>query len=105
MAVTGRVHITELLTLATDHRGHEVMAGKMPGLAQQVVAIGAASAQSGAFGSATRFIRIDADTACYWDVGANPTADAAAHRYIAAGNFEYIGVEPGHKLAVIAVPA
>lgn len=105
MAVTGRVHITELLDLATDFRGNPVMAGKLPGITEQVVAIGGTSAASSAFSSATRFIRIDADTACYWTVGADPTADAADHRYIAAGSFEYVGVEPGHKLAVIAVPS
>lgn len=103
MAVTGRVHITELLGLATDFRGNPVMAGKMPGIAEQVVAIGATSAASDPFSDATRFIRIDADTPCYWTVGADPTADAATSKYL-GGGFEYVGVEPGHKLACIAVP-
>jgi hypothetical protein len=93
--------ITEYSELATTGSGHRVMAGQEPSLVNQQVAIGPVSEQSLPFGDTTKFIRIHADAACRVAVGSDPTASSASMR-VGAGGTEYLGVQPGIKLAVIA---
>lgn len=70
-----------------------------PGAASKVL-IGAASAQSGAFGSSTGLIRIACSVGCFIAIGANPVADSNS-LFLPAGMVEYFGVSPGQKIAVI----
>lgn len=99
------IHITEGSSLGTAaapagaYPLMQVMA--LPAVAQQVVAVGGASAQSAAFGAGTRFIRIETDVGCRIAIGASPTA-AATSLPLSAGAVEYFAVQPGHRLAVIA---
>lgn len=73
-----------------------------PPLAIQAVAIGAGSTQSSAINAATRFVRLTAFAACYFKVGTNPTAVAdATSTSLASGTIADIGVQAGHKIAVI----
>lgn len=81
--------------------GAEVMqTGNEPAIAYQSVNIGASSAQSSAFNSLTRFIRVHTDAICSIKIGSNPTAVVTETR-LAADQTEYFSVEPGHKIAVI----
>lgn len=95
------LEVTELSELSKTGIGSQVMAGQMPWIAHQQVAIGASSAQSQAFSDTTRFIRIHTDVTCRVAFGNNPTASSTSMR-MTAGNTEYLGVTPGHKVAVIA---
>jgi len=71
-----------------------------PSIASQTVAIGAAT-QSAAFSLSTTLVRVHVDAICSVAFGANPTATTSNKRF-AAGQTEYFGVVPGHKLSVIA---
>jgi hypothetical protein len=95
------LYITEYQLLAQD-AGNEAQMPLDPPLAQQTVAIGASSAQSAAFNTATQFIRIHADAVCSILIGTNPTATATSSR-MAANQTEYRGVPAGggYKIAVI----
>jgi len=95
------LEVTEFVELSRSGPGAQVMAGQMPWVAHQQVAVGASSTQSAAFSDATRFIRIHTDANCRVLFGFNPTATSTSMR-MAAGNTEYLGVVPGHKVAVIA---
>lgn len=72
-----------------------------PGATTQTVSIGGASAQSSAFGSTTRFVRIHTDAICSVAFGSNPTATTSKAR-LAANQTEYFAVRPGDKVAVIS---
>lgn len=67
----------------------------------QSIPIAGVSAQSAAFGAATRIIRIVPDVNCAIAVGPNPTA-VATGTLIPASFVEYFAVSPGDKIAVIA---
>ena len=64
------------------------------------VTIGAASAQSAAFGSQTFDIRLVSTVASHVRIGSNPTA-VAADTLLPANVPEYFHVYPGEKVAVI----
>ena len=74
-----------------------------PGIADQVVAIGAASVQSAAFNPKTRAVRLIADAGCSFLFGDNPIATALNAR-LPGDQREYFAVQPGQKIAVIANP-
>lgn len=92
--------VTEYSQMADDGYGRLLPTGREPGHQQQI-AIGGASAQSVAFGGATRFVRLHTDAACRIKFGSNPTADGTSAR-MAAGSTEFFGVRPGDKVAVIS---
>lgn len=72
--------------------------------ASQNVTIGAASAQSTAFGAGVFDVRVVATVACYVRVDTNPTA-VTTDTYLPAGVPEYFRVSPGQKMAVIQASA
>jgi len=92
--------ISEYQRLAADQQTSAVMTGVEPAMVAQQVAIGGSSAQSAAFADTTRFVRVHTDVACRVKFGPDPTAAATSMR-MAAGQTEYFGVYPGHKVAVI----
>jgi hypothetical protein len=69
-------------------------------ISHQTVAIGA-EADSVAFASGTRIIRIHVDVAAHFTLGTAPTATTSMAR-IAADQTEYLGVRTGEKLSIIA---
>lgn len=71
-----------------------------PIVEQTALSISTSSAQSAAFGTGTKMIRICSDTACRYLVGTNPTATANS-MYMDAGQVMELGVTPGHKIAAI----
>jgi hypothetical protein len=96
-----KIYIVEFDKTAIDARGQNVMSAHYPAAVKQAaITITGSSTQSAAFGGTTRFIQFHTDAICSIDVGPNPTADPAYDR-MAANETRYIGVEPGHKLAVI----
>lgn len=95
------LNITEYTGLAIDGRGTTVMAGAEPNRLTQNVAISVVPAQSAAFDSATRFVRINTTDDVRVEFGENPTAGSTSLR-LGAGATEFFGVLPGHKLSVIA---
>lgn len=81
-------------------QGAQVMSH--PPLASQTVASGGTSAAvTNAFKDDTRLIRVHTDAICSIAIGPSPTAVTTAMR-MAAGQTEYFGVMPGHKIAVIS---
>ena len=73
-----------------------------PPIARQVVAMGSVSQ---AFNEATKVIRIWTDTKLAFRIGANgetPTA-LITDDGMSAGQTEFAGVQPGAKIAVIAI--
>ncbi len=72
-----------------------------PPLAQQVVAIGAASVPcTNAFNAATNLIRVHTDLGCSIAIGKTPVATAVQTR-LASNQTEYFAVSGGDKIAVI----
>lgn len=92
--------VTEYASLSLDAQGRQVLVGKEPSRVNQQVAIGGGSTQSSAFSDITRFVRLHADAACRIAIGPNPTAAATSMR-MGANQTEYLGVNPGDKIAVI----
>lgn len=97
-----KLFISEYNRMLVDFKvGHPTPVPMEPPLVEQTVAIGGTSAQSAAFNANTKFIRVHADVVCSRLLGANPVATLDNAR-MAAGATEYVGVEPGDKIAVIA---
>ena len=95
-----KIYITELANITASDSGASMPVAALPGLAEQVVAVGSASAQSAAFNAATKFIRVVSDVPANIEVGLNPVATINT-LYLAAGVPEYFGVHGLAKLAVI----
>lgn len=105
------LYITELDTLGTPSEGGHCPVARMAPIAEQTLAMTGSSAQSAAFNTATRFIRVETDTTCSLAFGANPTAQSVSTTQTGAGavgtarlavnNTEYFAVTPGQKLAAI----
>lgn len=95
------IDITEYEQLTIDSLGRVILVGQEPARTNQQIVISGSSAQSSAFNDATRFVRLHSDTTCRFAIGPNPTAAATSPRLV-AGVTEYLGVRPGHKIAVIS---
>lgn len=77
--------------------GHSNSPSGVP-LARQTIAIGGADAASAPFNKDTHFIRVHTDAICSIAVDAAATANTER---MAAGQTEYLGVNPGSTLHVI----
>ena len=93
--------ITEYNSLAQSATGDIVMAGAEPSRATQNVAITALPVQSQQFDSATRFVRIHAPDAVRIAFGESPEASATS-TLLPAGATEFFGVQPFHRVSVLA---
>lgn len=67
---------------------------------QTISVTGSSAAISNAVGSGIRRVRIIADTAVHYAVGASPTA-TTSDPYLPADVYEYINVREGEKVAMI----
>jgi hypothetical protein len=104
------LYVTEYQTAASD-QGRALPLGHGYPLANQVVNIGGSSVQSQPFTSRTHFIRLHTDGVCSILVGTqtgvgppaaqNPVATTTCAR-MAQNQTEYMGVDPGMIVAVIA---
>ena len=95
-----KLYITELASIGANDNAAALPIAALPSIADQVVAISGASAQSAAFNASTKFIRVVSDTPANIKVGVNPTATVNT-LYLAAGVPEYFGVQGLAKVAVI----
>ncbi len=96
------LHITEFERLVPPGSvGGQAPAVTLPPIANKLVAIAGASAQSTAISGNAPLVRLHAEAACHVAVGKNPTA-TTDHMRMAAGQTEYFGINPGDKIAVIA---
>lgn len=73
---------------------------KQPPLVRQKITF-TTTTQSAAFGANTRVLRIVSDTACFFRVGADPTAVTAEPEFLPANTIEYFLVQPGDKIAFV----
>lgn len=92
--------ISEYTRMARDSENNVIQTGSEPARITQQVGVTGVSAQSAAFDSATKFVRIHVDVPTRIKFGTNPTATATDPR-MAAGATEFFGVLPGQKIAVI----
>lgn len=69
-------------------------------IVEQKITSSGVSAQSAAFNSQTRYIRLVADGNMHYLVGSNPTA-TTSNLPLVLENPEYFAVNPGDKIAVI----
>ena len=93
------VYITEYAESGTIG-GQGTPVGREPAITTQTRTTSGASAQSSAFNSATRLVRVHTDAICSVLIGVNPTATTSSPR-LAANQTEYFQVTPGHVLAAI----
>jgi hypothetical protein len=94
------LYLTEFSALGRDLQGVTVLAGDMPPVAEQQLAIGASSVQSAAFSTRTQYLMVHCDATCSIAIGSNPVAVATAHR-LGAGERLFYSVSPGQQLAVV----
>lgn len=92
--------ITEYDRIAADGSGARILAGLEPRRVNQQLAPGPVSAVSQPFGDSTLFVRLHSDTTLRFEVGVAPVATGASPRLVAGGT-EFLGVRPGHRIAVI----
>jgi hypothetical protein len=90
--------ISEYPVLSADAEGQKIAVAPEPATTTQAVTF-STSAQSAAFGSQTRFVRIVASADCHLLFGANPTA-TASHQFLPQGAEAWRGVDPGGKVAI-----
>jgi hypothetical protein len=81
---------------ALGQQGFQVIT---PGTYQKVTTSGT-SAQSSATQGTTTIVQLYADQDCYVAFGSNPTATTST-MFLPLGQILYVGVTPGHKIAVI----
>lgn len=92
-------YITELRDIGfADHGGMQV--AQWPRVTKQTVAIGA-EAKSAAFNANTRYIRVQVDAICSYDIATAPTATTTDAR-LPADAIEYMAVNPGDKISFIS---
>lgn len=92
--------IREYTKLGDVYPGGTAPIAQEPGVDQAAVTF-TTTTQSAQFGTNTKYIAIKADAAFCYVVGVNPTATSNAID-VAAGTIIYLGVSPGHKIAVVA---
>ncbi len=96
--------ISEFATCAIDARGQPVAAPDYPTtVPDQVVDITVASLQSEPFSGHTRFLQFTTDARCSIVIGANPVA-TTTNGPVNVGDARFVGVQPGHRIAVISNP-
>lgn len=93
--------ISEYLETATDYEGRQVMAGKEPAIATQVVGIVAGHSESNPFTSGTKFVRLHTDVKCNIQIGLAPVAVIDVDARMAANQTEFFAVTPGHSVSVL----
>ncbi len=97
-----KIYITEYTETAKEWAGRVPIAAALePCVTDQTpITLSGSSQQSAAFNGATRFIMLSSDGIFSYAVGVNPTATVDQKR-VPAGQIIYVGVQPGHKIAVI----
>lgn len=97
------IYIEEYQHMKEDGKGNIIGPGVL--VAAHKVAIGVASAQSAVFNDKTRFLIVESDTVCQFEIGINPTANGNS-QYLSANNRKLIALPANtngseQRLAVI----
>lgn len=92
------LYITEYERLGSDGDGRPMPVAGREIIAHQTRSLSGTSAQSSAFNSRTKYVRLFTDTACFVLFGANPTA-TTSHTPLAANSAEYFEVNGSDKIA------
>lgn len=97
-----KLYIREYASMAQVQASKaDLAAPQEPPTADQApITLSGASQQSAAFNVDTRFVAITADGIFSYLVGADPTVTADMLR-VTAGQIIFVGVKPGHRVAVI----
>lgn len=72
----------------------------LPGTSQ-ALAFNGTSAQSTAVGASTTLVRLFATEDCFILIGSSPVAAANSSMFIAAGIYDFVGIQPLQKIAAI----
>lgn len=91
--------VSEYRALAVDDSGREIPVALEPRITSQNVSY-TTSAQSSAFNSATRFIRVICDAKAHFRITTAGTNAAATDPYIPADTPEYFGIQPNADLII-----
>lgn len=103
-AFAAKVHIAEFNRLPDAADNTRPPIAPMPALAKQLVDFSGGVTSSSAFGTTTRYIRVNCDTRCAIEIGAGPQTATTSSMPLGPDAPEYFGVSPGHILSVIAAP-
>ncbi len=96
--------ISVFATCAIDGRGKPVAAPDYPTVVpDHIVDVTVASVQSQQFSGHTRFIQFTTDTRCSFVISADPVA-TTINGPVNVGDKCFVGVQPGHRIAVISNP-
>lgn len=85
------------------HRDAQGAPSPIPGevVTKQKVTVGGSTTQSSAVQTHTRYVCLTTDTACQFEIGANPTASGTS-RYLPANVPRFLPIRGGQVIAVIA---
>lgn len=98
------LYITEFDRQGRDIDSYPSPVAAWPPVAQQAITISSTSAQSAALNAQTTLVRLHTDTACWIEVGSNPTATNAKMK-MPADSTEYFSVRPGSTVKIAAITA
>ena len=98
------LYITEFDRQGRDIDSYSAPVAAWPPIAQQAITISSTSAQSAVLNALTTLVRVHADTACWIEIGTNPTATNAKMK-MPADSTEYFSVRSGSSTTKIAVIA
>lgn len=77
------IYIEEYQYMERDGKGAVIGPGNL--VTKQKVTVAGTSAQSSAFDPKTRFLIVETDTVCQFEIGTNPTADGDS-QFLSANN-------------------
>jgi len=100
------LYITEFAEVEIGPVGRVGQFAAQPPLAEQAIVNTGGNTQSAVFNTATRFVRLHADSICAIEFGLNPTAVAAGASgtaRLAANQTEYFGVPKGQSFKVAVI--
>jgi hypothetical protein len=97
-----KVYITEYVAMGQEWAGSRPIAAvqEPANVDQAPITLSATSQQSEPFAGNSRLVRVHTDGVCSFSFGEDPTA-TTSNRRMGAGQTEYFGVVPGHRIAVI----
>jgi hypothetical protein len=98
------LYVTEFPSASVDHgAGVPVAFAPSVGGINNNVTISGTHAESSAFGTNTRLVRLHTDTICYVKFGTAPVAVTVTDARMAANQTEYFAVQPGGGMKVSVV--
>ena len=98
------LYITEFSLQGMDLNAKQAPVALLPPINQQAITISSSSSQSTALNAETTLVRLHTDTACWIEVGSNPTATNAKMK-MPADSTEYFSVRPGATVKIAAITA